>query len=234
MLWELIGRLAQTALPIRISGDYDAGKEALSRLIFRRFPHENANYFKFDCRKLNSRVEASASDRQRTSSMAALALALARPRNQVFYLDHIDSLPVCLHDKLLRIFETQHPFTPPWVIVSSRQPLEHYVDNTGFSRSLFDTLDAVHIVLSSSLAGTGKVPGASGFNHDPQDANEYADMASTFEKRAVQALSRARIYVRKERIFEGLITASGLENIGLLDLTIISEALSQITDRLSN
>ena len=219
--------MTQTALPIRISGDYDAGKEALSRLIFRRFPHENANYFKFDCRKLNSRVEASASDRQRTSSMAALALALARPRNQVFYLDHIDSLPVCLHDKLLRIFETQHPFTPPWVIVSSRH-------NTGFSRSLFDTLDAVHIVLSPSFAGTGGAPDDSGCSHDPQDANEYAGMASILERQAAQVLSRARIYVRRERIFEGLITASGMENIGLLDLTIISEALSQITDRLSN
>jgi transcriptional regulator with PAS, ATPase and Fis domain len=53
------------------------------------------------------------------------------------------------------------------------------------------------------------------------------------EAAAIYILSLADLSIRKERVMEGLMTSSNIDEIGLLDLAIFHEAVSQIADHIS-
>lgn len=164
------------------------------------------------------------------SSAEVLRHALNAPEHHVFYLEHIDCLSATLQKRLLHLFECHYCIAPPWVITSSRLPLEHCLPKTGFSASLYDALDAIHIALAPPQTSMDERTRWIG----PIENPKY-QMNSTHCKNsdAHERLCGARIDVRKARIMEGLMSASNLDKIGLLDLAIMSESVSQIADRIA-
>jgi hypothetical protein len=58
--------------------------------------------------------------------------------------EHIDCLPDTLQAQLLQLFDGCYGAAPPWVIVSSTEPLEHFTSRATFRRPLYDGLDAIH------------------------------------------------------------------------------------------
>lgn len=267
----MIRRLANTALTIRISGETGVGKEAVAHLIYRHYPHENAVFAKIDCRKL----ELASSP----SPMAELNGVLTSPEGQVIYLEHLESAPKIIHKHLLELLSTPPASAPPWIIASSLQPLEQFIQNDRFSIPLFRALDTIRIYLPPLRSIPEKTPqilswllsqyNTSGFfmpDHDAMERfieyhwpgnwrqiQEVARKASARKKwdipltdppsdagkrvkideiAAIYILSMAELSIHKGRVMENLMAACNLEEIGLLDLAIFNEAVSQIADHL--
>lgn len=65
---------------------------------------------------------------------------------------------------------------------------------------------------------------ATATNECTQDTDEIA---------AIHMMSLAKISIHKEKIIEGFMSSSKLEEVGLLDLAIYHEAVSQISDHIS-
>ncbi|MGD9365846.1 MAG: sigma 54-interacting transcriptional regulator [Desulfobacteraceae bacterium] len=272
MLWELIRRLANTTLTIRISGETGVGKEAVARLIYRHYPHENAAFVVVDCRKL----ELASSP----SPMAELNGVLTSPEGHVIYLKHLESAPKIIHNHLLELLSTPFASAPPWIIASSLQPLERFIHNGHFSIPLFRALDTIQIYLPPLRSRPEKTPqilswllsqyNAGDFSMPDHDAMErfieyhwpgnwrqiqevarkasarkkwdipFTDSQSDADKRdkideiaAIYILSMAELSIHKDKVMENLMAACNLEEIGLLDLAIFNEAVSQIADHLS-
>lgn len=272
ILWELIRRLADTAMTIRISGETGVGKEAVAHLIYRHYPHENAAFVKIDCRKL----ELASSP----SPMAELNGVLTSPEGHVIYLEHLEFAPKIIHKHLLELISTPFASAPPWIIASSLQPLERFIRNGHFSIPLFKALDTIHIYLPPLRSRPEKTPqilswllsqyNTGDFSMPDQDAmerfieyhwpgnwrqiQEVARKASARRKwdipltspksdadkrdkideiAAIYILSMAELSIHKDKVMENLMAACNLEEIGLLDLAIFNEAVSQIADHLS-
>lgn len=150
MLWELIGRLSSTTLTIRISGEIGVGKEAVARLICRHYPSPKAKFHKIDCRQLKIAVGA--------SPMAQLNKLLTSPGQHVIYLENIESAAKEVQHRLLDLLADNPTTSPPWIIVSSLQPLERFLRNDHFSSALFRALDTIHIMLPPLRLKADRIP----------------------------------------------------------------------------
>jgi len=71
------------------------------------------------------------------------------------------------------------------------------------------------------------------FAFDSFDSDKNWDECQINELAAIYILSLANLNIQKERVMEGLMTSSKLDEIGLLDLAIFYEAVSQIADHIS-
>jgi hypothetical protein len=60
ILWELISRLADTTLTVRISGESGTGKKSIARLLSNHYPHKDLIYSEFNCKKLKLQSKAPA------------------------------------------------------------------------------------------------------------------------------------------------------------------------------
>jgi len=150
ILWELVGRLANTMLTIRISGEMGVGKEAVARLICRHYPHAKVKFQKIDCRQL--KIGAA------PSPMTRLNRLLESPQRNVIYLDNIECATKEIQNRLVRLLNTSYPKSPPWILASSIQPLERFIHNGHFSAELYRRLDTVHIMLPSLRSRSDKIP----------------------------------------------------------------------------
>ncbi len=230
LLVEFVDRLVNATLPIRVSGEMGAGKAAVARLIFDQYPHKNALFLKFNCKTLKLQLENPETAKPNGSSQPSLPQALTASRHQVFYLEHVDCLPASLHGSLLRVFDRGHSPQPPWIIVSSVKPLEHYVEDEDFNRALFSGLDAIRIALPPPTAKLQRMLNLASRIRNQYRKKNSAGQPSIPDAKTIHILSLAKVQVRKERLLEALMAASNLEKIGLLDLAIFNEAVSQISD----
>jgi DNA-binding NtrC family response regulator len=282
ILWDLISRLANTTLTIRISGEPGTGKAGIARLLNSHYPHHNSVYVKFNCKTLKLQSKAPLSKTPVSGSMDAFQRILAAPQNHVLYLEHIECLPGELQDRLLYLFDRHHPAAPPWIISSSVEPLEDYVQKSDFNPHLLKALDTVHIALPPLRTQPDRIPQMlcwllsqnNDQDHGPPpsipdmntlerlvqyhwpgnwqqlqrvtraafkakgwhvalnsiDLYNDPDESEINEMAAIYILSLAKLNIQKERVMEGLMASSNLDEIGLLDLAIFHEAVSQIAD----
>lgn len=284
ILWDLISRLANTSLTIRISGETGTGKESIARLLNSHYPHQNSVFIKFNCKTLKLQSKARSSKDPVSGSVDALQRVLAAPQYHVVFLEHVGYLPGELQDRLLSLLDIHYPTAPPWVITTSVEPLEDFVRNSGFSPPLLKALDTVHIALPpvrskperipqmlywllSQNSGQGHCarpsipdmdtierlihyhwPGnwqqlqrvtraafrAKGWDSALNSINLFnsQDESQINEMAAIYILSLAKLNIQKERVMDGLMASSNLDEIGLLDLAIFHEAVSQIADHI--
>lgn len=150
ILWELIGRLANTPLTIRISGEAGVGKEAIARLIYRHYPYDDAEFCKIDGRQSRRTPPP--------STTADLNHFLDSPRNRVLFLENMESITREVQNKLVELLNTNYASHPPWILVSSLQPLERYITEGQLSEPLFSALDTLHIALPPLRSQPEKIP----------------------------------------------------------------------------
>jgi DNA-binding NtrC family response regulator len=283
ILWELISRLANATLTIRISGESGTGKKSIARLLSSHYPHKNSIYLEFNCKSLNLQSKKPTSRSPVSESAETFLRVLAAPQFHVLYLEQIEYLPEDLQSRLLTLFDTHQP-AAPWVISSSIEPLEQFVRKSGFSTPLLKALDTVHITLPPLREKPEKIPqmfawlmsqnegqnhcgpryipdmdtmerlihyhwpgnwrqlqratrasfNATGWNFalNSFDFDKDWDEGQINELAAIYILSMAKLNIQKERVMEGLMTSSNIDEIGLLDLAIFYEAVSQIADHL--
>lgn len=150
VLWELTGRLANTTLTIRISGEKGVGKEAIARLIYQHYPYEGAIFCKIDGRQLN--------DTSLSGPMSDLNNFLDSPSNSVLYLENAEFTSPEIQNKLVELLNTDITPHTPWVLVSSLQPLEQHITDGQFSEPLFDVLNTLHVALPPLRSRPEKIP----------------------------------------------------------------------------
>lgn len=146
MLWELISRLANATLTIRISGEPGTGKKSVARLLASHYPHKNSVFLEFNCNTLKMQSEAPPGGSRAEESLEDFLNILQAPQYRVIYLEDIDRLPEDLQKKLLSLFDKNHRPAAPWIISSSVKPLEQSIPS-GFSHLLLKALDTIHIAL---------------------------------------------------------------------------------------
>ncbi len=150
ILWELVGRLSNTLLTLRISGELGVGKEAVARLICRHYPHAKVKFHQIDCRQLKIGAVP--------SPMARLNQLLASPQRSVLYLENIEHATKEVQDRLIRLLDTSPPTSPPWILASSIQPLEGFIDDGQLSIELYRALDTLHIMLPPLRSKPDRIP----------------------------------------------------------------------------
>ena len=284
ILWDLISRLANSTLTIRISGETGTGKESIAHLLSRHYPQQNSVFIKFNCKTLKLQSKAPTPNAPMSESTEAFRRVLAAPEYHVLFLEQIECLPEELQVQLLSMLTRRHPNAPPWVIASSVEPLENFVQTSGFSPLLLKMLDTVHIALppmrdkpehipqmlfwlmsqnnGQDHCGRPSIPDMDTIErlihyHWPgnwqqlQRVTQAAFIAKGWdfalnslyldnerdesqinELAAIYILSLAKLNIQKERVMEGLMSSSNLDEIGLLDLAIFHEAVSQIADHI--
>jgi DNA-binding NtrC family response regulator len=225
ILWELISRLANTTLTVRISGESGTGKNSIARLLSSHYPHKNSVFLEFNCKTLNLQSKEPAARPPVPGSVETFLSVLAAPQYHVLYLEHIEYLPEDLQGRLLTLFDNNYQPAPPWVISSTVEPIGQFVTKSDFSDALLKVLDTVHIVLPQLRDKLESIPQMFAWlmNQNESQINELA---------AIYILSRAKLNIQKERVMEGLMTSSAIDEIGLLDLAIFHEAVSQIADHI--
>lgn len=150
VLWELIGRLANTHLTIGISGEEGVGKETIARLLYRHYPFEDVNFYNIDVRQLKNASSP--------SPMADLNHFLNSPQNSVLYLKNAEYIPQEIQNKLIELLNTNISSHPPWILVSSLQPLEHDATGGQIAQPLLNALDTLHITLPPLRSQPEKIP----------------------------------------------------------------------------
>lgn len=282
MLWELIGRLANTCLTFRLSGEPGVGKEAIARLIFRHYPHAEAEFVIIDCATLQAPKNTSNATKTTQAAQEVLNAAVATPHHRALYFDNIHCMPDVAQLQLIHLLKQGITTAPPWIFGASIEPLE-LLQNNPVDPDLTAALDTVHIAVPPLRDHAGKIPQIlswylNTFSKENPDAapimpdsqnleqllnykwpgnlrqlqavawlafnasNWDAAIASldntpvkknwqqVDELAAVYLMSLAKLSIRREKIIENLIAASNKEDIGLLDLAIYNEAVSQIQD----
>lgn len=226
ILWDLISRLSNTVLTVRISGGAGSVNEKIARLLHCHYPHKNPIFFKFNCKTLKMQSEARTKQVPGNGLVETFLSVLAAPQYHVLYLQHVECLPEALQGMLLRLFDNNHLPGPPWIITSSVEPLEYCAERSGFSYPLLKKLDTVHITLPPLYTIQAEL------SCPKQSWIACRNEGRTDELATINALSLARLDIQKERILEGLMTNSNPQEIGLLDLAIFDEAVSQIADHI--
>ncbi len=275
ILWELVGRLANTTLTVRISGEMGVGKEAVARLLGRHYPHSRAKFQKIDCRQLTMGAAP--------SPMTRLNRLLASPNRKIFYLENIESATKEIQNRLLELLSTGYADSPPWLLASSLQPLERFLNSGRLSSKLYEALNTLHILLPplrsrseripqilswflnhyhhNLLSGSLALPGMHEMErlmnyHWPMNWRQLQEFAkeaidkmawdvplnSSLPQKAlpqeiddiaaIYILSMARLRIDKEKVLELMMSASQSDEIGLLDLVILNEAVDQIAEQL--
>jgi DNA-binding NtrC family response regulator len=144
MLWKLIERLGGTVLTIHLNGEFGVGKEASARLIHRHYPHHDAGFYIFDCRKqtlLGNSTHRNASEK----ALDDLHAVLAAPENHVLYFSNIEKMSPQIQDRLKRLLETRFETASPWIITSNRRPLIHNSDTSCLSQNLLKLMSTISI-----------------------------------------------------------------------------------------
>ncbi len=277
VLWNIIGRLTNTNLTIRISGETGVGKEAVARLLYRHYPYKDASFLKIDCRQLKIAPAP--------SPMAELNSLLKAPHRSVLYLENMDHAPPEIQNRLLEFIRDDHSPCPPWILVSSLRPLEHMVHEAQLSIPLFMALDTIHIALPTLRSKSEKIPQIltwilynnnrkepppSGWHtmpsmaemefmmnyHWPRNWRQLQDVAhKALDKKdwsaplrdlkpidgeaqtidsiaAIYILSMARLAIQKDKVMEGMVAATNLDDLGLLDLAIFNEAVNEMVQHI--
>ena len=273
ILWELVGRLANTMLTIRISGEMGVGKEAIARLLCRHYPHAKVKFQKIDCRQLKIGTAP--------SPMTRLNLLLESPQRNVIYLENIECATKEIQNRLVQLLKTTYPKSPPWILASSIQPLERFLNNGQFSLDLYKELDTVHIMLPPLRSRSDRIPQILSwflnhynqnlpssplslpgmdemerliYYHWPRNWRQLQEFAKNAIIRmdwdvplnsslpdttlpqeiddisAIYILSMAKLSIQKDKVFEDMMAASELDEIGLLDIAIFNEAVNQIAE----
>lgn len=283
MLWELISRLANATLTIRISGEPGTGKKSVARLLGSHYPHKNSVFLEFNCNALKMQSKGPSERARSGGSLENFLNILESPRYHVIYLEDIDHLPADLQKRLISLFDQDHRPAAPWIISSSAEPLEQSIQASGFSHRLLKALDTIHIALPPLRKQPDRIRQMFAWllsrNEDPggNGAGRFVPNAETMERlaryhwpgnwrqlqRVTQAyldtksldfdldsyrlekngsenqiddlasiyiLSLAELNIQKERVLEGLMSSSNMDEIGLLDLTIFHESVRQIAD----
>lgn len=273
ILWELVGRLANTMLTIRISGEMGVGKEAIARLLCRHYPHAKVKFQKIDCRQL--KIGAT------PSPMTRLNRLLGSPQRNVIYLENIEYATKEIQTRLVQLLTSAYPESPPWILAASIQPLERLLNNGQFSVDLYRELDTVHIMLPPLRSRSDRIPQilswflnqyshnlpSSSFTlpgmvemerlidyHWPRNWRQLQEFARNAITKmdwdvplnsslpdtalpqeiddiaAIYILSMAKLSIQKDKVLEAMMTASELDEIGLLDIAIFNEAVNQIAE----
>jgi DNA-binding NtrC family response regulator len=150
ILWELIGRLANATLTIRISGEEGVGKEAIAGLLYRHYPYDDADFYKIDGRRLTTGPCPSTNTTWNNF--------LASPQNTVLYMKNMEFVTQEIQNILIELLNTNFPSHLPWIIVSSQRPLERYIADGQINKSLFSILDTLHITLPPLRSQPEKIP----------------------------------------------------------------------------
>lgn len=284
MLWELIGRMANTCLTFRISGEVGVGKEAIARLIYRHYPAKKSAFIKIKCDALPGLESRTGASGNRPSSDASFRAELDTPENRVFYFENIHCLPIETQMQLQHMLTRQYTAASPWVFASSIEPIE-CMQNNPLTATLSEALDIVHIAVPPLRAHADKIPQILAwyinlFNkahtqtlpampsaqnmdrlqryHWPGNLRQLQTVARVaFESSdwdaalacldtlpsqergrpvdgiaAIYLMSLSRLSIQREKILECLMMASKTEDMGLLDLAIYNEAITQIADHI--
>ena len=170
MLWELIGRMANTCLTFRISGEMGVGKEAIARLIHRHYPAKQSTFTKIDCANL-----IRSENEDVTSNLKSVWDA---PQNRVIYFESIEHLPSEMQGRLYQLLCSDYSATSPWVFAASAEPFDFF-KNHPLSQDLMKALDTVHIAVPPLRKHVDKIP---------QILSWYANLASKENQAAVPAM----------------------------------------------
>lgn len=151
ILWELVNRLANTTLAIRISGEMGVGKEAVARLLYRQYPHPKVQFQRIDCRQLKIGLAP-------ITPMTRFNELLASPQCNVFYLENIDCATKEIQNRLLQLLNTSYPALPPWILASSLYSLEQSLHDGRLSSELYQALNTVHIFIPPLRSKSERIP----------------------------------------------------------------------------
>ncbi len=284
MLWELIGRMANTCLTFRISGEIGVGKEAIARLIYRHYPAKKSAFIKIKCEASSGLESHAGASGNSPSNNASFRAELDTPENRVFYFENIHCLPIETQMPLQHMLTRQYTAGAPWVFASSIEPIES-MQNNPLTATLSEALDIIHIAVPPLRAHTDKIPqilawyvnlfskahtqtspampSAQNMDrlqryHWPGNLRQLQTVAwAAFESSdwdaalacldtlprhgkgravdeiaAIYLMSLSILSIRREKIMECLMMASKTEDMGLLDLAIYNEAITQIADHI--
>ena len=281
MLWELIDRLGNTSLTIRLSGETGVGKDAGARLIQHHYPHHGAKFYCYDCQKLMARSKPWASDQVKYD----LYTVLASPENHILYFKHIEDMPAEVQVGLMKLLEVQFEKATPWILISSSQRLTPHIESGRLNKDLLESLATVRVHIPPLREKPDKIPLLLAWylNHSetrtsnalppmpdvqtmkylkqyswPGNLRQLQQIAHralknrnwpkvirNIETRSIcgdetideiaafYILSYAEISIQREKVLEKLIAASNMDDIGLLDLAFLNEAVSQIADSIT-
>lgn len=272
-----MGRLANTMLTIRISGEIGVGKEAVARLLCRHYPHTKVKFQRIDCRQLKIGAVP--------SPMTRLNRLLESPQRNVLYLENIECATKEIQNRLTQLLNTTYPDSPPWILASSIQPLERFLKNSQFSVDLYRDLDTLHIMLPPLRSRSDRIPQIlswflNHYNHNlpssslslpgmdemerlidyhwPRNWRQLQEFAKNAIAKmdwdvplnsslpdttlpqeiddiaAIYILSMAKLSIHKDKILEEMMSASELDEIGLLDIAIFNEAVNQIAEHFND
>jgi DNA-binding NtrC family response regulator len=164
-------RLAETDLPVLISGETGTGKEVVARLIHDYSAVKRGPFIAFNCSNLpRELVESQLFGHRRGAFTGALdsfpGVVRAAERGTLF-LDEIGDLDPSIQPKLLRFLERTeiHPVgearpqqVSVRIIAATNADVDHLVDQGRFRRDLFYRLGVAHIALPPLRERKDEIP----------------------------------------------------------------------------
>jgi len=170
-LLKIAIRLADTDLPVLISGETGTGKEVIARLIHEHSAVKRGPFVAFNCSSLpRELVESQLFGHRRGAFTGALdsfpGVVRAAERGTLF-LDEVGDLDPAIQPKLLRFLERTeiHPVgeaRPQQVnvriIAATNADVDHLVDQGRFRRDLFYRLGVAHLSLPPLRERKDEIP----------------------------------------------------------------------------
>ncbi len=108
-LFKLVGRLADSAIPVMIAGESGTGKELVARALHRHSPNAKGPFVPVDCGSLPAGLlEAELFGYERGAFTGAVAAKPGRfelANGGTLFLDEIGNIPLELQAKLLRVLQ---------------------------------------------------------------------------------------------------------------------------------
>ncbi len=159
-IYELIKRLARSAIPILIQGETGVGKELAAAAAHAFSPRASGPFVSINCAAIPEHLaETELFGHERgafTGAVAAKAGQLEIARGGTVFLDEIGELPLAVQAKLLRVVETQElqrvgdtRMRPAdiRIVAATNRNLAVEVEAGRFRRDLFFRLGAAQVVL---------------------------------------------------------------------------------------
>jgi len=170
-LLKIAIRLAETDLPVLISGETGTGKEVVARLIHDHSAVRRGPFVAFNCSNLpRELVESQLFGHRRGAFTGALdsfpGVVRAAERGTLF-LDEIGDLDPSIQPKLLRFLERTeiHPVgesrpqqVSVRIIAATNADVDHLVDQGRFRRDLFYRLGVAHLSLPPLRERKDEIP----------------------------------------------------------------------------
>lgn len=122
----------------------------MARILCRHYPHPKVKFQKIDCRQLKFGAAP--------SPMARFNRLLESPQRNVIYLENVEHASKEVQNRLIGLLNTSYPAYPPWILASSIQPLERFINKGQFSIELYRALDTIHIMLPPLRSRSDRIP----------------------------------------------------------------------------